>query len=153
VKLVKEDGNRSEDRAIRADGNGGEERVGDAEGDRSPITRKRVVEQIEDQMVLPKADRERHYESADRNDYAPPQLVEVLDDREPVFVTDRPDLHLTLRRRGVDFQRHLGLAVVDDLALERPRRFVGGGTLDPARLIIFVRTGDRVLELPDTPAE
>jgi len=67
----------------------GGERLGRAERDRPPPVQ-RSVDQLEDQVVLPEAEPERHPEGCDADDYPRTQLVEVVDQAELVLVADWP---------------------------------------------------------------
>src|SRR5919197_1490801 len=49
----------------------------------------RLVDLVEQPAVLPVADREGHHENGDAGDKAAAQLVEVLDEAQPILVADR----------------------------------------------------------------
>ena len=90
VCLVEDHRQRDHERGVGRDRHRGRERLGDAEGDRGLVAGQRLVGDVEQPGVLPEAEREGDRERGDRDDDARAELVEVLDEREPVLEVDRP---------------------------------------------------------------
>ena len=120
--------------------------------------RERPVDRVEDRVVLPQADAERRPTNATRQMMiARPQLVEVLDEREPVLVRDglQPGGHGAAAERRARGRAQRALA--HDLAVQR--RLLAVGTAQRGRPVargcVVVAVGrpvlprDGVLELAD----
>ena len=97
----------------------------------------RLVDRLQQPVVLPVADRERRDEDADADDEPRAQLVQMLDEAEPILVTDRPnDSHTARRRSGIGARGGLVLPARlagDDLGFGRGRvdRGLLGRSADP----------------------
>ncbi len=82
VQLVEDDRQRHQQRRVGADGQRRHERLRHAQRDRMPVVRQRVVQEVEDAVVLPEAERVRDEERRDRDDDPRTELIEVLDERQ-----------------------------------------------------------------------
>ena len=126
VRLVEDDGQREDDRAVRRDLDRGEERLGDPERQRHGRVRgQRVVGDVEQQRVLPEAEREGDAERQQRDDHPVAQLVEVIDESQPIVELGACRLQA---RHGVTGARAADAhvrAVLDDLALDGLRARLG----------------------------
>ena len=100
-------GSDSSRRAVRRHHQRRRELLRDAEADRLRAgpeqvlveIRERLVDDLEQEVVLPAAERPRGHEHDDAEDQPRSQLAQVLDERQPVLIADRPDArHGTARR-------------------------------------------------------
>ena len=116
----------------------------------------RLVDRVQQPVVLPVADRERDAEHDERDDQPIAELVEVLDEAQPVLMADRPQAaQARLRRRSGDVRARGGLVLRArltrhhlGLGRRRDRAPVDGRPASASGfVVVLVLAGDRVLEL------
>jgi hypothetical protein len=125
--------------------------------------RERTVRDFEQQVVLPEAERQGDAEDDQADDYPGAELVQMLDQREAVFMGDRLDPAGHLRASAavlddgiVGLARLVGLVGLSGLGgLAGRRRGLRGLDLGRRRglVIVVVLAGERSFELADTSTD
>ena len=100
VELIEDHRQRQQERRVRRHGQGREERLGHAQGERLASLRQGPFRRSKIKWLCQKHSPEGDHEHGQRDDDPRAQLVEMLDEREPVLVANRPIRAMSLVARA-----------------------------------------------------